>query len=65
MEEKIKAAAEGGAKTVFVPDKNYSPSFENFGTEVVPVRNITEIFDEIFKNSVDIKTENILTAKEV
>ena len=26
---------------------------------------ITEIFDEIFKNSVDIKTENILTAKEV
>lgn len=65
VEEKIKAAAEGGAKTVFVPDKNYSPSFENFGTEVVPVRNITEIFDEIFKNSVDIKTENILTAKEV
>lgn len=65
VEEKIKAAAEGGAKTVFVPDKNYSPSFENFGTEVVPVRNITEIFDEIFENSVDIKTENILTAKEV
>ncbi len=64
VEEKIKAAAEGGAETVFVPYKNYSPSFMNFGINVVPVKNVIEIFDELFGKNVDIKSENILTAKE-
>ena len=45
---KVAAALEEGVQTVFVPKENYRDLFHFENIEVVPVENVSDIFDRLF-----------------
>ena len=54
--EKIGAAKRAGAKRVFIPKDNYGAVSSIEDIEVIPVDNISELFDKVFKNIYEEKT---------
>lgn len=60
---KILGAKKAGVKTVLIPYENYEDCLNNIdGINIVPVKNISEVFNEVFKKKQDscnyIKVEN-------
>ena len=65
VEEKVRAAFEAGADTVFVPQDNFSESLLDIGANVIAVSHINTVLENLFANemhSADTK-EDVLTAK--
>lgn len=52
VKEKVEAAANADVSKVFVPKENDRGYLHTTGMTVVPVTNITEITDEVFKNKI-------------
>ena len=48
VKEKLTAAAEAGAKMVFIPKENWKEGFEKLEMEVVPVEKARELLGQIF-----------------
>ena len=45
---KLDAARRAGMKKVIIPDSNYQEMFEDFGIEIVRVKNINEVIETVF-----------------
>ena len=65
VEEKVRAAFEAGADTVFVPQDNFSESLLDIGVNVIAVSHINTILENLFTNEFQpSETSNdVLTAK--
>lgn len=55
---KVEAAKNAGIKKVLISKENWQEMFENYDIEVIPVEDIFEVFDLVFKGE-DKKEENI------
>ena len=65
VEEKVRAAYEAGADTVFVPQDNFSQSLLDIGINVIAVSSINTVLENLFADeirSADTK-DDVLTAK--
>ena len=65
VEEKVRAAFEAGADTVFVPQDNFSESLLDIGANVIAVSHINTVLENLCANemhSADTK-DDVLTAK--
>src|SRR5690606_7857374 len=46
---KVEAARQAGITKVLIPKENWQETFENAGIEVIPVEDITEVINHIFR----------------
>ncbi|HOA82081.1 MAG TPA: magnesium chelatase domain-containing protein, partial [Defluviitaleaceae bacterium] len=65
---KINAAKEAGIEKVFIPLDNWQETFESYGIEVIAVKNIEEVIEQVFEKTKDdivvkTKTGDVLTAQ--
>lgn len=47
--EKIEAAKNAGAKRVIIPYDNFYPDLERIGIEIMPIKNVKELWDNLFE----------------
>ena len=48
---KINAAKEAGIEKVFIPLDNWQETFESYGIEVIAVKNIEEVIEQVFEKT--------------
>lgn len=65
--DKLGAAVDAGVKRAFIPKENWRESYLNLGISVVPLKNVDELLEHVFRkeeNSVVVEDGNVLTAME-
>jgi len=72
VKEKIEAAKNAGVQKVYIPKENDRNYLHKIGVNVVPVSNISEVTDRVFKDQVEeekiainINSDTVLTAEGI